>query len=682
MSLVTADGRGATAHLPPPEDAAAGSPGAALSHLRALDGLRGLAVAAVVAYHVAPGVLPGGFLGVDLFFVLSGFLITSLLVSEARATGGVRWGRFAARRVRRLAPALLLVVAFLAVYARLWADPIEVARIREHGLWTLGYLANWRFVADGTTYTDLVAGASPLRHAWSLAIEEQFYLVFPIVVLALGTLVRWRNVRLRRALVVVGVLGPIASAVAMGALFDPAGDTARVYFGTDTRVQGLLVGVVLGVLLVGRPPVTGRAGRVASVAAPLGVALLIVAMAIAHEADAWLYRGGFLLVAVAAAAVVAGVQRVGWLRRSLGWRPLVGLGLISYGVYLWHWPLVVILDQSRTGLDGPALAALRLAATLAAALASFFVVERPVRSGALARLLGPWALVTAPAAIGVLALVLVLGTPAPHAPSLTPVASVAEVAAGHAASGDPGAAVGASTTAATRRVVMFGDSVAHTLAGGAVGEFPKFTPWAPDQSPFDPARIDLVSLGKPACSFLPGRSAVTSNGARRSSADLSSFCGDWRAELDTSTGDGSVIVVALANDVADRVDASGHAVRFGTPEHDRLITDLLDEVRSTAARHHADLVLLGLPARQGKSTENDNEGGWRDRSLTRFEADYAATHPDVRTIDLGTVVCPADDCGDPVDGFRSEWRYDGLHYTADGARWVAAWLTPQLQATS
>jgi len=93
-------------------------------------------------------------------------------------------------------------------------------------------------------------------------------------------------------------------------------------------------------------------------------------------------------------------------------------------------------------------------------------------------------------------------------------------------------------------------------------------------------------------------------------------------------------------------------------------------------------VLLGLPARQGKSTENDNEGGWRDRALTRFEAEYATAHPGVRTIDLGTVVCPGDDCADPAGGFRSEWRYDGLHYTTEGARWVAAWLTPQLQSTS
>jgi peptidoglycan/LPS O-acetylase OafA/YrhL len=211
-------------------------------------------VALVVAYHLAPGVVPGGFLGVDVFFVLSGFLITSLLLDEARARAAVDLGRFYLRRVRRLGPALLLLLALMAAYAARWATQGELGRLREHSLWTLGYLANWRFIADGTTYTDVVAGQSPLRHTWSLAIEEQFYVVFPVLLLAIGAATQWQWARLRRALAVVAATGAVASAIWMAAVWGDGTDPSRGYFGTDTRAQELLVGVLLGTLLVGRRP--------------------------------------------------------------------------------------------------------------------------------------------------------------------------------------------------------------------------------------------------------------------------------------------------------------------------------------------------------------------------------------------------------------------------------------------
>ncbi|WP_395154524.1 acyltransferase family protein, partial [Ilumatobacter sp.] len=151
-------------------------------HVPSFDGLRGVAVAAVVVYHLWPHALPGGFIGVDVFFVLSGFLLTSLLVREVDATGGIRLGRFFVRRTRRLLPAMLMMTTAVAVYALTWADAVEFERLRRHGLATLLYAVNWVFLSDGTTYTDVVAGESPLRHVWSLSIEEQFYLVLALAV--------------------------------------------------------------------------------------------------------------------------------------------------------------------------------------------------------------------------------------------------------------------------------------------------------------------------------------------------------------------------------------------------------------------------------------------------------------------------------------------------------------------
>ena len=297
-----------------------------LPHLVALDGLRGVAVALVVAYHLAPDLVPGGFLGVDVFFVLSGFLITSLLVREHAATGSVALGRFYLRRLRRLAPALVLVIAALALYGAFAASPGELDRLRAHGLASLGWFANWRFIVDGTSYADVVAGVSPLRHMWSLAIEEQFYLVFPLLLLGIAAVAG--RARLRTALLWFAGVGAAVSAVWMAVLWSPGGGIERAYYGTDTRAHGLLVGVALGAALAGVPPTGGRVatwlGRAAPVAA---AAVLAVALTTAQDAG-WLYRGGFALVGVAVAVVIAASGAGGWLPRGLSWRPLVLLGLI------------------------------------------------------------------------------------------------------------------------------------------------------------------------------------------------------------------------------------------------------------------------------------------------------------------------------------------------------------------
>ena len=242
----------------------AGSARPAFPHQPALDGLRAVAVLAVIAYHLGYGWARGGYLGVDTFFVLSGYLITSLLVVEFNGARRIDLRAFWARRARRLLPALLLVLGAVTVWAALVLRPDQLGSLRGDGLATLFYGANWRFVASGQSYFDVFSAASPLRHAWSLAIEEQFYLVWPLIAFACLRLARGRT-RLLGAFCIAGAAGSI---VLMASLYDPA-DPSRAYYGTDTRAHALLIGALLAVVLhrrrraagAGDTEVASRPGR-------------------------------------------------------------------------------------------------------------------------------------------------------------------------------------------------------------------------------------------------------------------------------------------------------------------------------------------------------------------------------------------------------------------------------------
>jgi peptidoglycan/LPS O-acetylase OafA/YrhL len=383
-----------------------------LPYSPALDGLRAVAVVAVLLYHLAVPWLRGGFLGVDLFFVLSGYLITSLLVAEYRAAGTIHLGRFWARRVRRLLPAALLVILAVCGWAALTAPSDRIWSVRHDALWTLGYAANWHFVLSGQSYFAQFSQPSPLLHTWSLAIEEQFYLVWPLLVLVALTLRRGRV----WALAAAAVLGAAVSGVLMRHLYQAA-DPSRVYYGTDTRAHELLAGAVLA-LLVASPLGERLRPWLRRLALPAGLAVL-VAIVLVPDSWQWYYRGAALAFGFTAAVLVAGTQAgetatgAGrWLAKALGWAPLAWLGRISYGLYLWHWPVYQALGE-RSGLRGAWLDLARVVVSLALAVVSFYLVERPIRRGRPLgfRLSPPRLVVVAPVAIG-LAVLLVLGSTA------------------------------------------------------------------------------------------------------------------------------------------------------------------------------------------------------------------------------------------------------------------------------
>ena len=420
--------------------------------LPGLDGLRAIAVLAVVVYHADLGWLPGGFLGVDVFFVISGFLITTLLLAERERLGRIRLRAFWMRRARRLLPALFLVLVATLTLAVVLA-PDEVARLRGDTLAALGYVTNWYLIVRQQSYFEAMGRPSPLLHLWSLAVEEQFYVVWPLVLAAGLLLVR------RRGMLVASLVGAIGSALLMGWLYQPGVDPSRVYYGTDTHATGLLLGAALALAWTpvremlasvagtaggsaGLPPAAGvmavagvtaaapgvtAAAQAVTAAGPgprdlppwpeepvppvparrprsfaptswdvLGVAGLLamgLCFVLLDEYEPALYPGGFVVLDLATAAViVAAVHARGHLgTHVLDRQPLRWIGERSYGIYLWHWPIFTLTRPNLdVALDPLPDLVLRVALTLVAAEASYRFLETPIRRGALGRAWQRW----------------------------------------------------------------------------------------------------------------------------------------------------------------------------------------------------------------------------------------------------------------------------------------------------
>lgn len=360
-----------------------------LPHLVGLDGLRAVAVIAVILYHADVPWLPGGFLGVDVFFVISGFLITSLLLVEFDRTGRLDYRGFYVRRARRLLPALLAMLVVSAVLVATVAS--DVAAGFRHDLpGALLYYSNWLNIVSDTSYFDFIGRPPILKHLWSLALEEQFYLVWPTVALLAY---RWRGAR---AVGQVAALGALLSTVALmtGSLIGsmPApNDPSRLYFGADTHSMGVLAGAALAVVWrPGRtsPVLAKQAAALVSAAGVAGLLLLGLFFHNVGEFSNFLYRGGFLVVSLVAAVVVAAASHRGVpFGRYLGIRPMRYVGERSYGLYLWHWPIFMV---TRPGADiplsGAAAFTLRIGLLMLVAHASYKYLEVPMRRGALARL--------------------------------------------------------------------------------------------------------------------------------------------------------------------------------------------------------------------------------------------------------------------------------------------------------
>jgi peptidoglycan/LPS O-acetylase OafA/YrhL len=626
-----------------------------LPYNRPLDGVRAVAIALVLFYHGGPTLVPGGFVGVDTFFVLSGFLITSILVREQDTSGRIALLSFWARRVRRLLPALVVMVGVVLFWAHFFAR-YDYPGLGGDARSVLFYFANWHF-SSGSSYVDIGSSVSPFLHTWSLAIEEQFYLVWPLLLLG-----AFKLGLARAKIAALTLLAAAGSAVLMVCLYNPNQDPTAIYYNTAARAQALLIGAALAFVVSWWAPAVRQLGtRLWSAVALIGGAGVVVLSASMTIGGPFTYEGGLTLAALCAAALVGGVTLAGssLVARFLSLRPIGYVGRISYGLYLWHWPIFVGLDGARTGLDGPALFVVRLAATFAVAVASFHLIEMPIRRGALrrSREMRIEAIVVATV---VLVAALFQATPAAPAPYIDQAASLAFYPG-------PTPQLAAPPPGPPVRVLFVGDSMALMLSNGL-------------QLVSHQYGVAIHNMGLSACSLEDSTYRVhdvavspTPQCADRQAA--------WKLELDAVKP--QVVVLLVRLDVVDRLQF-GDWVHIGEPNFDSSLRADLERAVTTLSSTGARVVLATSPYYSSGETLNGGpwpeDAPWRVRDFNAMLRHVAAEHPGVvRLLDLNRVVDPEGHYQAVIDGVRVR-SSDGVHFTWAGDFWLAPQILPQLHA--
>lgn len=593
----------------------ASAPKLRLPHLPALDGLRGLALLGVLLFH-ADGALPGGYLGVDLFFVLSGYLITSLLLAEVRDTGRVDLYAFWVRRCRRLFPALLSLMPVIAVYGKFFARPEDLQSLRNEALASLGYVANWRAILQEKSYWQLFSAPSPLEHTWSLSIEEQFYLAWPL--LAAWLLPR----RGARGLMVVALVLSAVSAVAMWALFVPGG-SSRAYLGTDTRMGAILLGAAFAVVWRPGTQPSGLAVKWLDFAGVVAAMGLAVAWCTLRGTTPFLYRGGFWLTELGVLALIAcavcGERSV--VARALSLRPLTWLGAISYGVYLWHWPVNVFLSAERTHLHGFGLQALRFAVTFTIALLSYRFLEQPIRRHGVP-FSRPQLIV--PATVGLAVLLIVQSTDAR--------ATVAAAAPPELAPGE-----------VRQRVLVVGDSTANALGWGLRG--------------LHHPGLKVELFGKDGCSVIFDRCLGE----------------QWASRATELRSDVTIVVVGGAFLHGFHVEGDWHTACHA--DWGRKLEQVMKQRLTELAAAPTRVFVANLPYALGRY-DNEEHRGQIDCANAALQRAASAV-PKVQVLDMQAQLCPGGQClrslpnGEPL-------RPDGVHFSMPGATGTARWALEQI----
>lgn len=702
--------------------------GRRLPYLAALDGLRTLALLAVLLDHGGVTVARGGHFGVTVFFVLSGFLVTALLVIERHETGMIDLRAFWGRRARRLVPASLAFFAFTLAYVAFAGDRTPSTVVGD-GLASLAWLANWRFVLSDRGYGDLFADATPFAHVWSLAVEEQFYLLFPVAALAL----LGRRAAARTGRMVATLVTTIAAASAwMWTQYDGT-DPWALYYGTHTRIAELAVGALLALVLVRQGRLVELGARVTGALAGAGALSLVAIAAMVATVDATderTYRGGLLIVALLAAVLVAaGTQPSSGLAKVLACEPLPQLGRLTYGGYLYHWPIYLWLDEATTGLEDGRLLLVRLLATFTVALVSYELLERPIRAGALPRRVGPLAWVNTSIALAAVLVVVVStvttpgpsmlasgagGAPVPPPPPPPPPQSPAAAAptgarrtaspatppakggAGGAPSIDKAAPVpgpiapsaapvargqaAASNTTTTTvakdpdalRVAVVGDSLAKNLGGG-------LERWAASQRD-----VIVYDLSVSACPISRGGTRRFPDGT---DFPIAEHCRWWEHADDERTRrllefDPDIVLIEDAlNEIVDRKLPEWNDFRGpGDPRFDAWLLSEYQKAAEVFSEGGAMVVYADAPCADWERLQpwdSLEDAEQRVAALNRiYDSVVAAT---TQVADLHDRICPDGRYRDEVEGV-ADGRPDGFHLSDEAAlRLAEHWLAPFLR---
>jgi peptidoglycan/LPS O-acetylase OafA/YrhL len=621
------------------------STGGVPSRKNALDGLRLLAVAAVMAFHFGLPRADAGFLGVDVFFVLSGYLITSLLLRQLEC-GRIGVFDFWTRRMRRLIPALLAVIGVVVAWGALVAPAMSRDGLRGDITATLFYVANWRFISTSTYFAN-DGVASPLQHMWSLAVEEQFYLVWPLLLGLTALIVR----QPRRRVIAVGMIagaGIVASAIRLGVLWASAGQD-RAYLGTDSRIFEPLAGALLAVLMTSasvRSLITRAHWRLLALGG-IGLFLALATLGGPGGATSGYANGGAVVVAASAAAVIAALATKGSIAtRALALPAVAYLGRLSYAMYLWHWPLQVWtarngwLDLTRLGM--PLRACVLTGLTVALAALSYHLIETPIRYGTVARFLVPRrTFVVVPLTLGALFLIN---------------SSVVQPRAGAAIGG------------VTRTIVLVGDSVPQRLA-------PYLTRVA--------ARYGYVVISATRGSCPATGVAVVDQTGKPWGAGVRCAT-DVPARQDAAIAKyrPALVIWWSRYEIADRVDANGNPVAFNTPAYWALQehafatrTAALSRLGATIVAVQTERSGLGMatrctPTRCGPFLERLIKATAAQDTWNAFLASH--TSGAIRSISIQNLICKdaASPCNDRLpDGSLA--RPDGTHYAPAAAPLIA-----------
>lgn len=646
-----------------------------LVHLPALDGLRGLAVAGVVAFHAGFERMVGGYLGVSTFFTLSGFLITSLLVAEARRTRSVSLRRFWTRRFRRLLPAALVtLLGVVVLFGPLVATPDQRATMPADVIASVADVANWRFILSGSSYGDLFVAPSPVLHFWSLSIEEQFYVVFPVALLGV-----WLAAKGRRRTVGLAIAALFAFTVLEPWIFDMSVD--RVYFGTDTRAPELLAGALVALALtnrqwrlrlVRRP----RWRRTAALCGGIALAVQLWAWWALPQSTEWLYRGGLAAYAVLTCAVlVAATLPRGPLVSALSSVPLRWLGARSYGIYLIHWPIFLTFRQLWPDLSRPASTALAVSVTLVLAELSLRFIESPVR-------LGRWpkpghVLRTAVAGMAVVAIAALLPLPGDDGPRTTDFDQAAsefrelgrrDPPSTTAPPSEEGVAAATTIPPSPPVVGIFGDSTALAVGMG-------YSAWLEESG----TRTRVVGDAELGC-------GISRFDRRRddSVVERSQLCASWPQRWGKVIDGERPDVVVLDSSVWEIADAQLPGQRewkaIGDPEVDEFVKRELLEAVDLLGRDGALVLVMTWPEYGSWADDGRPDAVSRQtqpkrmRRMHEILAEVVEARPGkAQLLDF------AEWFGDRAQDRR--WRADGTHFLAEDFADIARdWFGPEIDA--
>jgi len=688
-------------------------PRTGLKYLPSLDGIRGIGILTVIAFHSGFSFIPGGFYCVESYFVLSGYLVCSLLLIEWQRTGGIALGHFWSRRARRLLPALYVMLVCVGIGAIVWPAVLGYQHLFRDTVATVFYVANWNLIAQHAQYFSVTAAPSPLQHCWTLAIEEQFYLVLPLALLLLLTVRRGhtakpvgtratrgkrpdveasepeaaaplheteRSNRRRLAVLFVGSLAAAIGSAAWMWILTPLGtDPTRAYYGTDTRAQGVLVGVCLSAAVALWAPVRVRwQKKVLVTLGLLGVAGTAVLWTTVRETSSFAYHGGFLLADLCWFFIIASMTQIpsGVVARAIGIAPLRFIGRISYGMYLWYWVLVLIISPPRVHLPTYGLFTVRLVADILIATASARLVEIPIRRGAFR----PSRAVIIGATAATLAIV------------ATAVAGLPQVG---------GAAVNRSDSQPAQvadpvKIMFVGDSMSGTLAVGLSYVERQYG-------------VEIADVGYPGCSvtmdqawLLYGKSNNPYPPCKANDPDFllslwQTWVNDWNPD----------VVVYLSGSEVDDQEINGQWTNIGKPDFDIWMNDRFLQGIAVLGSRGAHVVLLTSP--YYKVVDNQATGKpWPETDPSRVtlanqilgsvaaaarRAEASHVVPDngggvnggldgdggVSVFDLASLVSPGMKYSDYVDGVRMRCL-DEFHITVSGGEQIAPSLLPVLVA--